>query len=334
MSKILTISIAAYNVAAFIKDTLESCVVPEIMDDIEVLIENDGSTDNTASIVEEFQKRYPNTYRLINKENGGYGTTVNRSIEEAKGKYFKLLDGDDWFDRNGLKRLVEFLKEHDTDWAVTRIVKVKDEVFEEIEDRPLWMSLCGETYNVKDIDDLELCYAIGMWQVTVKTSLLREHPFVLPEHTLYTDQLYIFYQLPYIKTITFLDFPVYRYRIGRDGQSASRESRIKHFREAISNLYTMLMWYDEHKLAENANRNLIIPRLTRYYMLGLRTFLLLKPSKNVKKEIICLEDYCKKHAHEVYKMVYKYEPKKYLLMRATHYNAYYFLAWRGIENWE
>ena len=96
MDKILTVSVAAYNVEKFIRNTLDSCIAEEIMTDLEVLVVDDGATDATAEIVREYEDKYPQTFRLIHKENGGYGTTVNRSMQEASGKYFRLLDGDDW----------------------------------------------------------------------------------------------------------------------------------------------------------------------------------------------------------------------------------------------
>ena len=83
--KLLTVSIAAYNVEQYLRQALESLVVPEVMDEIEVLIVNDGSTDTTSAIGHEFEKKYPETFRVIDKENGGYGTTVNRSVSEARG---------------------------------------------------------------------------------------------------------------------------------------------------------------------------------------------------------------------------------------------------------
>ena len=110
MSKILTVSVAAYNVEAFLKKTLDSCIIPEIMDDLEVIIEDDGSTDGTAALAQSYVDQYPSCFRLIQKPNGGYGSTVNRSIVEATGKYFKLLDGDDWFDQEGLIELIGQLK--------------------------------------------------------------------------------------------------------------------------------------------------------------------------------------------------------------------------------
>ncbi len=105
MEKTLSISIAAYNVEEFLKNTLDSLVAPEIMDDIEVLIIDDGSKDNTAAIGKEFVDKYPNSFKVISKPNGGYGSTINAAIDAATGQYFKTLDGDDWYDTENLVRL-------------------------------------------------------------------------------------------------------------------------------------------------------------------------------------------------------------------------------------
>ena len=95
MEKILSVSIASYNVEKFIRKALDSCCIPEIMDRLEVLVVNDGSTDGTLQIAREYEKQYPQTFRVIDKKNGGYGSTVNASIKAATGRYFRLLDGDD-----------------------------------------------------------------------------------------------------------------------------------------------------------------------------------------------------------------------------------------------
>ena len=102
MEKILSVSIASYNVEKFIRKALDSCCIPEIMDRLEVIVVNDGSTDSTLEIAREYETKYPETFRVIDKINGGYGSTVNASIRVAAGRYFRLLDGDDWFDRDGL----------------------------------------------------------------------------------------------------------------------------------------------------------------------------------------------------------------------------------------
>ena len=109
MEKILSVSIASYNVEKFIRKALDSCCIPEIMDRLEVIVVNDGSTDSTLEIAREYETKYPETFRVIDKINGGYGSTVNASIRVAAGRYFRLLDGDDWFDRDGLVKFIEEL---------------------------------------------------------------------------------------------------------------------------------------------------------------------------------------------------------------------------------
>ena len=100
--KTLTISIAAYNMEAWIKRALDSLLDKRVIDDLEVFAVDDGGTDRTLEIAKEYALQYPNSIFPIHKENGGYGSTVNYSVKHANGKYLKLLDADDWFDADGL----------------------------------------------------------------------------------------------------------------------------------------------------------------------------------------------------------------------------------------
>ena len=103
--KLLTVSIAAYHVEDYLRETLDSFLIPEVTDQLEVLIVNDGSGEGVNEIAREYQTNYPDVFRLIDKENGGHGSTVNRGIEEAAGKYFKTVDGDDYVSAEGLKAI-------------------------------------------------------------------------------------------------------------------------------------------------------------------------------------------------------------------------------------
>ena len=122
--KILSVSIACYNVEKYLRQTLDSCLVPEIMDRLEVLIVNDGSKDGTADLAREYTARWPETFVLIDKENGGYGSTFNAAVRVATGKYFRLLDGDDWFDRDGLRDFIGVLEKAEEDMIITRFRRV------------------------------------------------------------------------------------------------------------------------------------------------------------------------------------------------------------------
>ena len=90
MNKVLTISIAAYNVEEYLAETLDSCIVhPNLQSYLEVLIVDDGSTDGTLEIAQEYEKEYPEVFHVISKENGGYGSTINAALKIATGKYQK-----------------------------------------------------------------------------------------------------------------------------------------------------------------------------------------------------------------------------------------------------
>ena len=102
MNKVLTITVPSYNVEKFLENTLDSFLDERILEDLEVLIVDDGSKDRTAEIGKQYEERYPDTFRVISKENGGHGSTINRGIKEARGTYFKVVDGDDWVDRKSV----------------------------------------------------------------------------------------------------------------------------------------------------------------------------------------------------------------------------------------
>ena len=114
MEKVLSLIIPTYNMEKYLKKCLDSLIV-ENMDLLEVLVVNDGSKDNSSKIAHEYEEKYPNTFRVIDKENGNYGSCINRGLAEAKGKYVKVLDADDCFDVNNFNKYLSFLQENDVD---------------------------------------------------------------------------------------------------------------------------------------------------------------------------------------------------------------------------
>lgn len=113
--KILTVVAPAYNVEKYIRKCLDSLLIAEVLSDLEVLIIDDGGTDHTLEIAETYVKRAPDTFKVITKENGGHGSVINCGIQEATGKYFKVVDGDDWVDKRNFKKLISILKHTNTD---------------------------------------------------------------------------------------------------------------------------------------------------------------------------------------------------------------------------
>ena len=93
--KILTISVAAYNVESYIAENLDSILITDVRDEIEVLVVDDGGNDGTLEIARKYEEQYPGIIRAVHKENGGYGSVQNYTMQNASGRFFKILDGDD-----------------------------------------------------------------------------------------------------------------------------------------------------------------------------------------------------------------------------------------------
>ena len=251
MGKILTISIAAYNVEEFIEKTLNWLIIKEI-EKVEIIVVNDGSKDRTKEIVERYVEKYPESIRLINKENGGYGSTINTSIKLATGKYFKQLDGDDWYNTKNLESLVKKLEDIDADIVYTPMITVYTDLKKEKEERELWEKI-SKIYNSKNIfnlkDIIELApKRIGMHSLAYKTELLKKNNIKCLEKCFYTDTEYEFYPFLYSKSIFVFEKPIYYYRIGREGQSVSIEGLRKNYRDIIKVLDTIIARYSKEKL--------------------------------------------------------------------------------------
>ena len=298
MGKILTISIAAYNVEQYIEQALDSLIDERIIDDLEIFVVDDGGKDKTLEIAKRYAEKYPNSIFPIHKENGGYGSTINTSIKLATGKYFKQLDGDDWFDKDGLYELVEFLKNADTDvvcttkyvWTSARDFKITD---------PLNIEKNKE-FNITEIVNYD--FAIGMWELTYKTNILLLSELKLPEKLLYTDQYYSTIPFAKAKTIIFLDKCVYCYRLGRDGQSISVESRIKHINDCLIVCKGLCKFCESQKLLKNENYVYILNRIKRYNIWTLRNIFLCGINENIKKILIQYEKDIKNLSSDVFEL--------------------------------
>ena len=238
--KILSISVAAYNLGEMIDDNLKSFCDKRFIDDIEVLVINDGSTDDTAERAQKYAKKYPKSIKVITQKNAGPGATVNTGIKNATGKYFRTVDGDDWVNNDDMAALVKNLKEVDVDVVFTNYTPYhqgqkayKDTVA--IKNMPV-----GEIFDFADYV-YEYNPPIRMHHTIFRTEIMKKH--VKVDNGFYTDAEYMFYPTPYLKTAVFFDLNIYQYRVGLPGQSTSPEklrtnlSRHRHILDRLLNFY-------------------------------------------------------------------------------------------------
>lgn len=229
--KLLTISVAAYNVDGFLSAALTSCVAIDerYASRLEVIVVNDGSRDATSAIAHEFESQYPDIVRVVDKPNGGYGSTINCSLALARGKFFRCLDGDDWFDASALSRLLEVLDRTDSDAVYTPFVHCyESDGREELVD-----CLSGYTEGAYSLEAISDGSFVALTYLTFNTELLRRINLRIAEGCFYTDCEYAFLPFQAARNIYVTHLALYRYRIGRSGQSISIEGLSAHYRDNL-----------------------------------------------------------------------------------------------------
>ena len=224
MNKILTIVIPTYNMEALLPKCLTSLVCSDyhVRAVIEAIVVIDGATDRSSAIAHEYEKNYPELFRVIDKENGNYGSCVNRGLNEAKGKYIKVLDADDSFNTEALEQFVTILANTDADMIVTSGVNVTPQDEENYQ----W----DFSYQSGTIYPIEQLHHVWIHDVTHKTSILRAINYEQTERISYSDEEWVFFPMFQIKDFLALDLRLYRYTVGRDGQTMN----LKNWRKTVS----------------------------------------------------------------------------------------------------
>lgn len=242
-AKILTVVVPSYNVEAFITHCLDSFIGAGVPRDLEVIVVNDGSTDGTEAAALRFEKRFPECFRVISKDNGGHGSGINVGIKNARGKYFKVVDGDDWVEPEHFIRYLKLLRSVDADLIATDFCCVSAETLEVTERRsPVVDST--ELEGVYPFDEVAEHLLVRMHSATFRTSILKEHNIEIDEHRFYVDMEYILYPIPYVRTVCVSDIPVYMYRLGLGGQSVSLSSMRRNMKNHLDVLAALLRFYD------------------------------------------------------------------------------------------
>ena len=262
--KLLTVTIPCYNAAAYMERCLKS-IVPA-GEELDVIIVDDGSTDETGRIADKWAADYPGIVRVIHQENGGHGEGLNQGIRSAEGLYFKSVDSDDRLDPDSLKTLLDRLKGHTA--PEDRVDMIVNDYVYDREEEPACFSVSYRcVFRPDRVNTWEDCRAFPPWKqfmihaLAYRTGLLREMDLVLPKHTFYEDNLYIYQPLPYVKKILYLDKPLYGYYIGREDQSVNDNVIIRRLDQVTRIAESMITSYSWERL--NA-----LPKKLRDYMVS------------------------------------------------------------------
>lgn len=259
--KYISFAIPCYNSEAYMAQAIES-ILPG-GEDVEILIVNDGSKDRTAEIGKEYEEKYPGIVKLINKENGGHGDAVNAGLSHASGKYFKVVDSDDWVDRISLMKILNVLKnfeeeEQEVDMLIANYVYEK--VGMEHKKVIRYDNVLPKNQILKwdEIGQFHIGQYILMHSVIYRTDMLKLCQLTLPKHTFYVDNIYVYYPLPHVRTLYYMDVDFYRYFIGREDQSVNEKVMISRIDQQIFVTKTMIDMYELRRIQSKKLRKYML----------------------------------------------------------------------------
>ena len=258
--KYISFAIPCYNSQDYMAHAIES-ILPG-GEDVEIIIVNDGSKDRTSEIAHDYMEKYPTIVKVVDKENGGHGDAVNSGLTHATGKYFKVVDSDDWVDEDALHKILEVLRHMEED-AMELDMLIANYVYEKvgaahkkvIHYRNVLPQ--DEIFRWDDMGHFHLDQYILMHSVIYRTDMLKLIQLHLPKHTFYVDNIYVYYPLPHVRKIYYMDVDFYRYFIGREDQSVNEKVMISRIDQQINVNKIMV---DEFDLWKIPNRKL------RHYM--------------------------------------------------------------------
>ena len=322
MEKILSIIIPTYNAEAYLDKGLSSFIVDDdLMEMLEVIIVNDGSPDNSVGIAQKYVEKYPNTFRILNKENGGHGSAINAGAKENRGKYFKVIDADDWVDKDGFARFLKLLETADAQVVVTPYQRY-DISTGEIEDVVSKPCEYGKNYTMNEVMNqwMTCHYDMHFWGITYNTDFYRKLNYKLSEGVFYEDQEYATIPASYADKVCFLDCMVYVYRVGDVNQSVFGDTQVKRKGHLEAVIKALLKQYDNQiKMPEGADRyyrKKTAMVITSYYQIML---LKNRNKKMGRKSVEAINSLLQVQAPGIYSMVAQ-KCKGFVLFSYLHIN--------------
>ena len=230
-------------------------------EETEILIVDDGSTDRTAQIADDYERRYPGIVRAVHQENGGHGAAVMTGLKNASGLWFKVVDSDDWVEAEAYRKILDTLRslaENPVDMLVSNYIYDKVETGHQHVVHYRWPLPRDRVFRWEETRPFQRGQYILMHSVIYRTGLLRDCGMTLPANTFYVDDLYVYVPLAQAETMYYLDVNFYHYCIGRADQSVQEQIMISRIDQVLLVNRLMVSSVDPYMVEEKRKRGYML----------------------------------------------------------------------------
>lgn len=257
--KLLSFAIPCYNSQEYMEHAIKTLLTGG--EEVEIIIVNDGSQDDTGKIADEYALKYPNIIKVVHQENGGHGQGVNTGLKHATGLYYKVIDSDDWVNEDALQEVLinlRTLSKQNLDLLVVNYVYEKVSIGKQKVMGYKGALPIDKIFTWDDMMHFKPSQFMIMHSAIYRTQLLKDCGLELPKHTFYVDNIFVYQPLPFVKSIYYLDVDFYRYFIGRDDQSVNEKVMMRRIDQQIRVSKIIIDSHDVINLESKKLRNYMI----------------------------------------------------------------------------
>ena len=286
--KLLTVAIPCYNSESYMEHCINTLLTGG--EEVEIIIVDDGSAkDRTGEIADRYAREYPTICRAIHQENGGHGEAVNTGLKNATGIFFKVVDSDDWVNEEAYVQVLDTLRRfvyggETLDMLVTNFVYEKEGARRKKVMKYHTAFPKDKVFGWNDVKFFMTGQYILMHSVIYRTGLLLQCGLELPKHTFYVDNIYVYYPLPHVRTLYYMDVDFYRYFIGREDQSVNEKVMISRIDQQIYVTKSMISMYELRMVESKKLRKYMINYLAIMMTVSSILCIRSKVNENLKKK--------------------------------------------------
>ena len=251
----VSVIIPVYNVEQYLRQCLDS-VVNQTFKDIEIIVVNDCSLDNSLQIIKEYQQKDNKIVLVDLKQNGGLSNARNEGVNVAQGKYLVFIDSDDWVTENYIEILYNTITKYKTNVAVAKIIKYDENLKRFIKNKKNLSFYNKPLRTSSDKKNILLSMP-----VTMVAALIVERKFVIENNIVFEkvkmaeDLIYYLTLFSYNSSFVYIKNPIFFYRINRVGSIVTNFSRSKNsdymglfkFFDSIINIFKNAQSFDIYK---------------------------------------------------------------------------------------
>ena len=306
--KLITFAVPCYNSAAYMRHCVETLLSAGERAEI-ILVDDCSVNDETPAICDEYAEKYPTIVKAIHQENGGHGEGVNQGIRNATGLYYKVVDSDDWLDTDCLKKVLYRLQSLVTRGTAPDLM-ICNYVYEHVEDNTThvvsYTNVFPENrlFSWMHVGHFRPDQNLLMHSVIYRTEILHKCGMVLPKHTFYVDNIFVYQPLPFVKSMYYMNLDLYRYFIGRSDQSVNESVMVKRVDQQLRVNKHMIDCQDLDAIKGEKRLRAYMLHYLSIMMAVSDIFLLLDGSAEAKEKKTALWKYLKEHTKpDVYRSI-------------------------------